>query len=60
MFGPFGTFYGSVVGGVVLLASSVLIGWLLIPIPFIWIGSIIWGASAHRNTTAVSVVQPCR
>ena len=44
MFGPFGTLYGSVVGGVVLLASSVLIGWLLIPIPFIWIGSILWGA----------------
>lgn len=52
MFGPLGTFYGSVVGGAVLLVSSFLIGWLIIPLPFIWVGSIIWGAvgaSQHNS-----------
>jgi len=65
LFGPFGTLYGSVVGGVVLLAASVLIGWLLIPLPFIWIGSMIWaaaGVDAHNKrfggSTMVTSQQP--
>lgn len=59
LFGPFGTLYGSIVGGVVLLASSVLIGWLLIPLPFIWLGSMIWaalGADAHNKRLGVSTM----
>lgn len=57
MFGPLGTFYGSVAGGAVLLVSSVVIGWLLIPLPFIYVGSIIWaavGASQHNARLGVS------
>lgn len=59
LFGPFGTFYGSVIGGVVLLATSVLIGWLLIPVPFIWIGSMIWaavGADSHNKRLGASTM----
>lgn len=52
LFGPLGTFYGLVVGGAVILVSTVLIGWLIIPLPFICIGCIVpavAGASQHNG-----------
>lgn len=59
LFGPFGTLYGSIVGGLVLIAASFLIGWLLIPLPFIWLGSMVWaalGADAHNKRLGVSTM----
>jgi hypothetical protein len=51
LFGPFGLFYASVLGGVVMLALAIVIGvaTLGLGLPLVWFGSMIWGAVAASS-----------
>lgn len=48
LFGPFGLFYASVLGGIVMLCFALVIGiaTLGVALPVAWFGSMIWGALA--------------
>ncbi len=48
LFGPFGLFYASVLGGVVMLCFALFIGIVTfgLALPVAWFGSMIWGAIA--------------
>jgi len=52
LFGPFGLFYISVVGGIVMIVVAITMFATAGPAGSIiaWIGSIIWAASAAQNT----------
>jgi hypothetical protein len=51
LFGPFGLFYASVMGGFVMLMLALIIGivTLGLGLPVAWFGSMIWGAVAASN-----------
>lgn len=50
-FGPLGMFYTDVVPAIVMVLAAVVIGFftLGLALPFIWIGSIIWGCVSASN-----------
>jgi hypothetical protein len=67
LFGPFGLFYASAVGGFVMLAFAIVIGIATIGLglPVAWFGSMIWGAitasskhSQHQLWLVQQVGQP--
>jgi hypothetical protein len=60
LLGPLGVFYSSVTGGIVMCIAAVVIGLVTLGfgLPFVWIGSIIWGAVAvNQYNTNLSMPQ---
>ena len=69
-FGPFGMFYSTVTGALIMLAAMIFggalvgvltfgLGWL-VWWPFVWVVSMIWGCLAAAHRPAVPVVQHYR
>lgn len=51
LFGPLGLLYSSVIGGVVMIIASIIIGFITLGFGLIvtWIGSVIWGVIAVNS-----------
>lgn len=57
LFGPFGLFYASILGGFVMLVGGLIATAASsgVAAPFVWIGSIIWASIAVRNYNAAAL-----
>lgn len=57
LFGPFGLFYASVVGGIIMLVGGVIatVATMGVAAPFVWIACAVWGGIAASNYNAAAI-----